>query len=78
MQAQPEIIDLCSTTSNSSGEDEITIFSPIKPKTESPPSKSKCDDPINVIKQLIPNVKDGDYHDAENKCASNSSANTRS
>lgn len=64
MQAQPEIIDLCSTTSNSNSEDEITVFSPIKPTTESPPSKPTCDD---VIKQLIPNVMDNDYHDVENK-----------
>lgn len=63
---QPEVIDLCSSTNSSSGEDEM-IFSPIKPKTESPPSKAKCDDPINVIKQIIPNVKDNDYHDTENK-----------
>ena len=63
---QPEVIDLCSSTNSSSGEDEM-IFSPIKPKTESPPSKPKCDDPINVIKQIIPNVKDNDYHDTENK-----------
>ena len=33
---------------------------------EWPPSKAKCDDPINVIKQVIPNVKDNDYHDTEN------------
>ena len=64
MQAQLEIIDLCSTTSNSNSEDEITVFLPIKPTTESPPSKPTCDD---VIKQLIPNVMDNDYHDVENK-----------
>ena len=66
MQAQPEVIDLCSTTSSSSGEDEITIFSPIKPKTESPLSKTKCD-PISVLKQIIPSVKENDYHDPESK-----------
>ena len=58
---QPEVIDLCSSTNSSSGEDEIM------PKTESPSFKAKYDDPINIIKQMIPNIKDNDYHDTENK-----------
>ena len=45
------MIDLCSTTTESSGDDEITIFSPVK------------SDPADVIKQIIPNVNDNDYHD---------------
>ncbi len=72
MQTQPEI-NLCSTTSSSISEDEITIFSPIKPQTESPPSKPNCD----IIKQLIPNVMD-DYHDMEKICSGDSSADSRS
>ena len=59
MQAPPEVIDLCSTTSvTSSGEDEneLIIFSPVKPKIESPPStETKCDS-VDVLKQMIPNV----------------------
>ena len=51
------MIDLCST--ESSGDDEITIFSPVKPETKSP-AKS---DPADTIKQIIPNVNDNDYHD---------------
>ena len=51
MQAQPEVIDLCSTTSTSSDEDnEVMTFSPVKPKTGSPPfsDTNKCD-PIDVL-----------------------------
>ena len=69
MQVQPEVIDLCSTTSTSSDEDdnEVMTFSPVKPKTDSPPfSDTKCD-PIDVLKQTIPSVRDNDYHDPEVK-----------
>lgn len=38
------------------------IFSPIKSKTESPPSKTKGDQINVIIRQVIPNVKDNDYH----------------
>ena len=64
-----QVIDLCSTTSTSSGKDEneIMIFSSVKPKTESPPSIETKSDPIDVIKQMIPNVRDNDYHDPEVK-----------
>ena len=48
--------DLCSTTSESSGDDEITIYSPVKPETLLPVKS----DPADVIK---PNVNDNDYHD---------------
>ena len=51
--------DLCSTTSESSGDDEITIYSPVKPETPLPVKS----DPADVIKQIIPNVNDNDYHD---------------
>ena len=53
------MIDLRSTTSESSGEDEITIFSPVKPETKLPVKNYSPD----VIKQIIPIINDNDYHD---------------
>ena len=56
------MIDLCSTTSDSSsgGEDEVLIISPVKPKM-------KCESPVqsspeDIIKQEIPNVTDHEFH----------------
>ena len=57
-QALPDVIDLCSTTTESSGDDEIKTFSAVKPETNSPVKS----DPADVIKQIIPNVNDNDYH----------------
>ena len=42
------MIDLCSTTSESSGEDEITIFSPVNLETKLPVKSDSAD----VIKQI--------------------------
>ena len=54
------MIDLCSTTTTeSTGEDEIAIFSPVKPVTK---SRAKSD-PADLIKRIMPNVNDNDYHD---------------
>ena len=53
------MINLCSTTSESSGEDEITIFSPVKPETKLPVKSDSAD----VVKQILPIVNHNDYHD---------------
>jgi hypothetical protein len=47
-QALLDVIDLCSTTSASTGDDEISFFSPVKPET----------DPANTM------IPDNDYHDS--------------
>ena len=50
-----EIIDLCSTSSD----EEATI-------TRSSPVKSQLA-PIDIVKEMIPSVRDDDYHDPQTK-----------
>ena len=63
-QIQPEIIDLCSSSS-SCGEGDDLSFSPVKPKIKCDPSPKN---PSEIIKQVIPNVDDDDYHDPATRC----------
>ena len=50
-----EIIDLCSTSSDE--EATITRFSPVKSQLA----------PIDIVKEMIPSVRDDDYHDPQTK-----------
>ena len=78
MQESTEVIDLCSSSdeASDSSSDEcysnLCNFSPIKPKTvsSSPLKDRECNDdctPMDIIKGIIPNVHENDFHD-ESKC----------
>ena len=60
-----EVIDLCSESdsspSDNSDEEGSLILSPIKAKA------TTTEDPCQVIKKLIPNMTDDDYHDPATK-----------
>ena len=51
---ETEIIDLCSTSSD---EEAAITFSPVKSQLA----------PIDIVKDMIPSVKDDDYHNPETK-----------
>ena len=57
------VIDLTNDSTSGSSDTEYfhdLVFSPVKPKIE--------ESPIDVLKQVISNVKEDDYHDTAAKC----------